>query len=80
MTPAEDHRIKRFTPAMWQVLRYAARHGPTAKIGGRWLRSAQALERRGFAVVWRCTSGCHAIRLTAAGAEVLTDTRDKNPG
>jgi hypothetical protein len=30
--------------------------------------------------VWRGTSGCHAIRLTAAGAEVLTDTRDKNPG
>jgi hypothetical protein len=67
--------IQRFTSAQWSVLRYAANHGPAAKIGGKWLRSCRTLEQRGLLFVWRCTTGCHAIRLTAAGAEALAQGR-----
>jgi hypothetical protein len=66
-----QQQMQRFTSAQWSVLRYAANHGPAAKIGGKWLRSCRTLEQRGLLFVWRCTTGCHAIRLTAAGAEAL---------
>jgi len=59
------------TPALWALLRYSARHGPTARIGGSWLKSVAYLERHGFLKRWECSDGCCAIRLTPTGAEAL---------
>jgi hypothetical protein len=71
MNPAQDEKLKLFTPDMWALLRYTAKHCPMAKIGGPWLRSARVLERHGLIVVCRCVGGCYSTRLTAAGAEAL---------
>jgi hypothetical protein len=61
--------MQRFTSAQWSVLRYAANHGRENRrqIGA----LLPDLEQRGLLSVWRCTTGCHAIRLTAAGAAAL---------
>ena len=71
MDPVQEKQLKRFTSTMWAVLRYTANRGPTAKIGGRWLRPARVLEGRGFIVVSECVGGCYSARLTAVGAEAL---------
>ena len=65
---------KALTPAMWQVLRYTAAHGCTAKIGGPWLEVARLLDREGFLELRDCVGGYCAARLTPAGAEALQHT------
>jgi hypothetical protein len=35
---APEEQVKRFTPTMWALLRYTAKHCLMAKIGGPWLR------------------------------------------
>ena len=77
---APEEQVKRFTPTMWALLRYTAKHCPKAKIGGPWLRSARVLERRGFIIVCRCVGGCYSMRLTPAGAEAIAlSSRDEAP-
>jgi len=80
MNRAQEEELKRFTPTMWALLRYTAKHCPMAKIGGPWLRSARVLERRGFIIVCRCVGGCYSMRLTPAGAEAMAlSSRDEAP-
>jgi hypothetical protein len=67
--PRPGRTLKRFTPTMWALLRYTAKHCPMAKIGGPWLRSARVLECRGSIIVCRCVGGCCSMRLTPAGAK-----------
>ena len=43
MNRAQEEELKRFTPTMWALLRYTAKHCPMAKIGGPWLRCARVL-------------------------------------
>jgi hypothetical protein len=63
MNRAQEEELKRFTPTMWALLRYTAKHLPMAKIGGPWLRSARVLERRGFIIVCRCVGACYSMGL-----------------
>ena len=50
--------VTRLLPPSGRFYDYAPRHGPMAKIGGKWLRSCRFLERHGLLIVRRCIAGC----------------------
>jgi hypothetical protein len=73
ISPPNAARVHLLTPTMWALLRYAARRGPAARIGGSWLLRASYLERDGLLSKCECSDGGCAVRLTPAGAEALID-------
>jgi hypothetical protein len=74
MTPAQEAEMQRFTPNMWELLRYAEQHHPhEAEVGASsYMRALRIMERRGFiAVIGPADPGFYKVKLTQAGFEAL---------
>jgi hypothetical protein len=78
-TGVEKRELKRVTPNMWTLLRYAERLDGQAEIGGPWVRTANILARRGFCTLRKLELGWHAIALTDAGREALVTHGPRQP-